>query len=80
MNDELAFEKQQRGYAMSYGDDHPGLHGIATAALAGDRSPLYGAAISGPADRRTRVQIVASAPRLMASAKELADAPAHPLS
>jgi DNA-binding IclR family transcriptional regulator len=60
------------GYALSYGANHPGVHGIAapvrSAFTAGGGMSV---AVSGPADRWTGDRMRACAPRLLKTCEEL---------
>lgn len=52
---------RKRGYALSFGVNHPGLHGLA-AALPGSEMSI---SVSGPAERWTKQTMIAFAPRLI---------------
>ncbi|HEX4250396.1 MAG TPA: IclR family transcriptional regulator C-terminal domain-containing protein, partial [Pseudonocardia sp.] len=67
-------ETRRAGYALSYGANHPGVHGIA-APVASTFEPVGGAAlsvaVSGPAARWTEVRMRAFADRLLDTCAEL---------
>ena len=52
---------QEQGYALSFGVNHPGLHGVATAIPNSEMS----VSVSGPATRWTRERMEEFAPRLV---------------
>jgi IclR family acetate operon transcriptional repressor len=59
---------RKQGYALSFGANHPGLHGVATA-LPGTEMSV---SVSGPGQRWTRQRMVAFAPRLIAATSAFA--------
>jgi DNA-binding IclR family transcriptional regulator len=71
VRDSLALARQD-GYVLSYGANHPGVHGIAapvlSAFVAGGGMSV---AVSGPADRWTGDRMRACAPRLLQTCAEL---------
>jgi IclR family transcriptional regulator, acetate operon repressor len=62
---------RKQGYALSFGVNHPGLHGVA--------APLPGAqmsvSVSGPAQRWTRQRMMDFAPRLIAATSTFTSRP-----
>jgi DNA-binding IclR family transcriptional regulator len=68
---ELA-QARSAGYALSYGANHPGVHGVAApvhAAFTGGHG--MSVAVSGPADRWTDDRMRACVPRLLKTCAEL---------
>jgi DNA-binding IclR family transcriptional regulator len=61
-------ETKERGFALSYGANHPGLHGVA-AAIPGTEMSV---SVSGPADRWTRERMTAFAATLVDATKTFA--------
>jgi DNA-binding IclR family transcriptional regulator len=73
------------GYALSFGANHPGLHGIAAPVLAtfdaraggngsaavGELSPPLSVSVSGPAERWTEAKMRAFADQLVAACEQL---------
>jgi IclR family transcriptional regulator, acetate operon repressor len=60
------------GYALSYGANHPGVHGIAAPVLAAfTAGGGMSVAVSGPADRWTEDRMRACAPQLLKTCEEL---------
>jgi IclR family transcriptional regulator, acetate operon repressor len=59
---------RQQGYALSFGTNHPGLHGVA-AALPGTEISI---SVSGPRQRWTRQKMIKFAPHLIATTSPFA--------
>lgn len=74
-------EIRRDGYALSFGANHPGVHGIAAPVLStfdGPGAPMS-VALSGPADRWTGDRMVSFADKLITTCAQLSELFGHGL-
>jgi DNA-binding IclR family transcriptional regulator len=68
---------RERGYDISYGENHPNINGVSGPLLTTDDHALGSITVAGPADRLTEATIPRLAGPLLAACRELSPVVAH---